>query len=55
MNLAVILGLALVVYAFVVIKISLYVKRKYIWKGENLLINKVRSWNLTGIVCCHSI
>ena len=47
---AVILGLSLVVYAFVVIKISLYVKKKYIWQGQKIPINKTKGWNLTGIV-----
>jgi hypothetical protein len=46
----VILGFALVVYAFVVIKISLYVKNKYIGQGEKLPTNKTQSWNLTGII-----
>jgi hypothetical protein len=45
-----ILGLPLVVYAYIVIKISLWVKKKYIWQEENLLINKVKNRNLISIV-----
>jgi hypothetical protein len=50
MNSVVILGLTLVVYAFVVIKISLYVKKKYIGQGVKLPITKTANWNLTGVV-----
>ena len=45
-----ILGAALVAYAFVVIKISLYVKKKTIWQGDKHPITKTNGWNLIGIV-----
>jgi len=50
MDSVVILGLALVVYAFVVIKISLYVKKKYIGQRVKLPVTKTTNWNLTGVV-----
>ena len=39
-----ILGTALLAYIFVVVKISLYVKKKYIWQGDNQLINNTAKW-----------
>ena len=45
-----ILGTALLAYIFVVVKISLYVKKKYIWQGDNQLINNTAKWSFTGIV-----
>jgi hypothetical protein len=45
-----ILGTALVVYAVVVMKTSLYVKNKTAWLGEKQLNNKPNNLNLTGIV-----
>ena len=45
-----ILGTALVVYIFVVVKISLCVKKKYNWQGDKQLINNTAKWSLTSIV-----
>ena len=45
-----ILGTALVVYIFIVVKISLYVKKKYNLQGDKLLINNTVKWSLTNIV-----
>ena len=45
-----ILGTALVVYIFIVVKISLYVKKKYIWQGDNKLINNTAKWSFLFIV-----
>ena len=45
-----ILGTALLGYIFVVVKISLYVKKKYNLQGDKLLINNTVKWSLTNIV-----
>ena len=45
-----ILGSALLVYAYVIFKLSLLVKRKYIWQGDTNIIKNAPKWSLTGIV-----
>lgn len=50
MNTLFVLGLMLAIYIFIVIKVSIYVKNKYIWQGKNNNIKKMSKWNLTAIV-----
>lgn len=50
MNTFFILGTALVAYGYFIVKLSMYIKNKYIWQGETSVIKNAPKWNLTAIV-----
>ena len=50
MEMAFMLGTTLAVYIFLVYKITHYIKNKYIWQADEMIIKKAPQWNLIAIV-----